>query len=89
MILPYAWKLLACCAPVFFLVHGLLGFARFAAKVLPAIFYRLHVFNEWSAEASLQARVPLQKKPAASFGHEVRNKEGFFATLAHSDARSC
>jgi hypothetical protein len=31
MILPYVLKLLACCAAVFFLVHGFLGFATWAA----------------------------------------------------------
>jgi hypothetical protein len=31
MILPYALKLLACCAAAFFLVHGFLGFVTYAA----------------------------------------------------------
>jgi hypothetical protein len=34
MILPYALKLLACCAAVFFLIHGFLGFATWGAVPL-------------------------------------------------------
>jgi hypothetical protein len=45
MILPYALQPLAHCAPAF-LVHGFLGFAAYAAKVFPAIFYALHLILE-------------------------------------------